>query len=192
VLIPVVLLWLVLVEAMGMVEELAAPVAEMLPVEALGGASVATLVALLLIVGFCFGAGLIARTTLGSRLGVWLEGRLLRRIPAYGMLKTLSRQLTGAGDAEASMFLPAVLTLPRGAFQLVYVIEEHANGFSTVLIPSVPAGLSGPLQYVPNELLRKLEVPLGSVVQSLQAYGIGAGELFESGSARPTPPAAGS
>jgi hypothetical protein len=46
------------------------------------------------------------------------------------------------------------------------------------MIPSVPAALAGPLQYVRSERLRKLEVPLARVVQTLQGCGIGAGSLF--------------
>jgi uncharacterized membrane protein len=186
VLVPVALLVLILDDVLVMVVELVAPLAEMLPVEKLGGESVATLVALALIVAFCFLVGLLARTAIGSRLGGWVEGAVLRRVPAYGMLKTLSQQFAGRGTAEQSMFVPAVLSLPQDSLQLVYVIEEHGNGFSTVMIPSVPAALAGPLQYVRSERLRKLEVPLARVVQSLQACGIGAGPLFAPDTSAPS------
>jgi uncharacterized membrane protein len=96
------------------------------------------------------------------------------------MAKTLSQQFAGTDSADKSMFVPAVLSLPQDSMQLVYLIEEHDNGFSTVIIPSAPAALAGPLQYVRNERLRKLDVPLAMMVQSLQAYGIGAGALFAS------------
>lgn len=178
VVVPVVLLVLILGDLLAMVAELVAPIADILPVDRLGGASVATLVALALIMGFCFLVGLVARTAIGSRLGGWVEGAVLRRVPVYGMLKTLSQQFVGTDTASQSMFAPAVLSLPQDSLQLVYVIEEHGNGFSTVMIPSVPAALAGPLQYVRSERLRKLEVPLARVVQSLQGCGIGAGPLF--------------
>jgi uncharacterized membrane protein len=178
VLVPVALLILILDDVLFMVVELVAPVAELRPVERLGGEVVATIVALALIVGFCFLVGLVARTAIGSRLGGWVEDAVLRRVPAYGMLKTLSQQFVGAGGADQSMFVPAVLSLPEDSLQLVYLIEEHGNGFATVMIPSVPAALAGPLQYVRSERLRKLEVPLAQVVQALQGCGIGAGPLF--------------
>ena len=178
VLVPVALLVLVLDDVLAMVVELVAPVADLLPVESLGGDGVATIVALALIFAFCFLVGLVARTTIGSRAGGWVEGAVLRRVPAYGMLKTLSQRFVGTGTADQSMFVPAVLSLPEDSLQLVYVIEEHGNGFSTVMIPSVPAALAGPLQYVRSERLRKLEVPLARVVQTLQGCGIGAGPLF--------------
>jgi uncharacterized membrane protein len=147
----------------------------------IGGLLVAVPVALLvLILGdvLAMVAGLVARTAIGSRLGGWVESAVLRRVPAYGMLKTLSQQFVGTDTANPSMFIPAVLSLPEDSLQLVYVIEEHGNGFSTVMIPSVPAALAGPLQYVRSQRLRKLEVPLARVVQSLQGCGIGAGPLF--------------
>jgi uncharacterized membrane protein len=178
VLIPVALLLLILDDVLALVIELVTPVVDVLPVEELGGDAAATLVAIALVVGFCFGLGLVARTAIGSRLGGWVERALLRRLPAYGTLKTLSRQFVRPDAENESMFVPAVLSLPEDSLQLVYLIEEHANGFATVMIPSVPAALAGPLQYVPNRRLRKLEVPLGVVVQTLQTCGIGAGPLF--------------
>jgi uncharacterized membrane protein len=180
VVVPLALLVLIFDDVVVMVAELVAPIAELLPRERLGGDSVATLVAIVLIVGFCFLVGMVARTAIGSRLGGWVEAALLRRLPAYGMLKTLSQQFVGMSSAESSMFAPAVLALPEDSLQLVYVIEEHGNGFATVMIPHVPAALAGPLQYVPSRRLRKLEVPLAQVLQSLQSYGIGAGPLFAS------------
>ena len=89
-LVPVALLVFILGDVLAMVAALVAPVAEILPVEKLGGSSVATLVALALIIGFCFLVGLVARTAIGSRLGGWVESAVLRRVPVYGMLKTLS------------------------------------------------------------------------------------------------------
>ena len=183
---PVVLLVFILGAVREIVASLVAPVAGMLPVERVGGDHAANLVAIGLIVGFCFLVGLVARTAIGSRLGGWVEGAVLRRVPAYGLLKTLSRHFVETDLADQSMFVPAVLSLPQDSLQLVYVIEEHGNGFSTVMIPSVPAAVSGPLQCVPNERLRRLEVPLARVVQSLQGFGIGAGPLFAPDTSAPS------
>ncbi len=179
VVVPLVLLILIVDETLGVFEALVAPVAALLPVEELGGMAVANLVGFGLILGFCFGAGLVARTAIGARVGGWLEEAILGRVPGYRMMKTLSRQVAGAGGADASMFVPAVLELPEDSMQLVYLIEEHPNGFATIMIPSVPAALAGPLQCVPSRRLRKLDVSLARVVQSLQACGLGAGPFFD-------------
>ena len=89
---PVVLLVFILGAVREIVVSLVAPVAGILPVERVGGEHVANVVATGLIVGFCFLVGLAARTAIGSRPGGWVEGAVLRRVPAYGLLKTLSRR----------------------------------------------------------------------------------------------------
>jgi uncharacterized membrane protein len=179
VVIPLVLLILIVDETLAVFEALIAPVAELLPVDELGGMAVANLVGFGLILGFWFLAGLVARTAIGARTGGWLEDAVLGRLPGYRMMKTLSRQVAGAGGADSSMFVPAVLELPEDSMQLVYLIEEHPNGYATIMIPNVPAALAGPLQCVPSRRLRKLDVSLARVVQSLQACGLGAGEFFD-------------
>lgn len=181
VVVPGLLLALIADDMLLMVEGLVAPIADLLPADHIGGASMATVVALLMVFAFCFLFGLIARTTIGSRAGGWVERSFLHRIPSYGLLKTLSQQLAGVGDDDESSFAPAVLSVAQDAYQLAYIIEEHEDGFVTVMIPSVPAGLAGPLQYVREERVRRLDVPLAMVLQSLQTYGVGAGEFFAQG-----------
>ena len=181
VVLPVALLGGVVAQALDSIIALVSPLTDLLPVHELGGVGLATIVAIGLILGFFFLAGLLARTTLGGRAWRGLEGAVLERVPGYKMTRTLSRQFAGEGGEDASMFAPAALLIPPDTQQLVYVIEEHGNGFSTIMIPSVPAAMAGPLQYVRSDRLRRLDASLATVVQSLQACGIGAGPLFAPG-----------
>lgn len=180
VVLPIVVVYLLLVETVELVLGLVAPIAEALPVEALGGLAVANLLAILIVVGVCFTAGLFANVAVGARLVRAAETGLLERIPGYTLVRTLSRQLTGMAGKDDSMFAPAVLSLPYDGLQLVYLIEDHGNGFCTVMIPNAPTATAGPVQYVSRERVSTISVPLASVIGCLQSGGVGSRALFDS------------
>lgn len=178
VIIPILLVWVLIGKVFGKITGLVAPLVERMPVEQLGGVAVASILALLLILAVCFVAGLTVRTTIGSRLMSRLETVVLERLPGYKIMNRLTRQFSGASGGDETMFVPAVLSLAQDSLQLVYVIEDHGNGFSTVMMPSAPAAVAGPVHYVRSDRLRRLDQPLAQVVHVLQTYGIGAKPLF--------------
>lgn len=73
------------------------PVATTLPY----GVHVGRLLALLIILAGCFITGLAVRTTVGRRTNTWLEERVLTRLPAYSLLRKLSKQVAGEGEGAA-------------------------------------------------------------------------------------------
>jgi uncharacterized membrane protein len=178
VILPVALVVFLLEEAYDAVVAIVEPLTATLPVDELGGIGMATVVSISIIVALCFVTGLAMQTGVGNRIGSWLENAVLGRLPGYRMMKTLSRQIAGAAGEGDTFFSPAILSLPQDSRQLVYLIEDHGNGFSTIMIPSAPAATSGPVQYVKTDRLQKLQVPLGKVMQSLQECGLGSGPLF--------------
>jgi uncharacterized membrane protein len=185
VILPIALVTFLLEEAYDAVVAIVEPITATLPVEELGGIGVATIVAIGIIITLCFMTGLAMQTGIGNRLGNWLENAVLGHLPGYRMMKTLSRQIAGAAGEGDTFFSPAVLSLPQDSRQLVYLIEDHGNGFSTIMIPSAPAATSGPVQYVRTDRLQKLKVPLGKVMQSLQECGLNSGPLFNPPSVEP-------
>jgi len=176
VIIPLVVVYLVLAEAVDLLVAVVQPVAEMLPADWIGTESEARIVALFLLLILCFCTGLLTRTHLGANVGSWMERTVLQRMPGYRMAKTLTRQFTGA--ETDSQFAPAVMQFGDEDLLLVYIIEEHDNGYFTVLMPGAPVGTAGGLRYVPGKRVKRLNVPLGQVFNCISHYGVGSGPFF--------------
>ncbi len=66
---------------------IAAPMADWLPVDTIGGIALANLIAIVAIILVCFLAGLVARNAMASGLVKTLESKVLMKIPGYTIIK---------------------------------------------------------------------------------------------------------
>ena len=106
-LLPVLLLYMLLTEALQLVVGLATPIADLFPKGVFDQAEAPVLIALILIVAVSFLLGLALRSASLSRLGDWIEHTVLDRLPAYTVLKRLTK---GFAKEEAAAFKPGLLT----------------------------------------------------------------------------------
>ena len=175
---PIVLVVFLVAEALDMIGTFTDPIAELLPVEEIGGVAVAELVGLLILLLICFLAGALVKTKAGSRANNWLEENVLGRVPGYRAIRNLTRQL-GGRDADG-MFTPAVVTLAEDFLALGLIVEEHDNGFVTVMIPSAPNAMSGVVRYMRADKVRKIDASFNDVFNCITYWGAGSGKLFDS------------
>jgi uncharacterized membrane protein len=171
VVLPVVLILLVVTEIITMLDAMVQPIAEMLPVEELGGRDIAWWIAvfLILLVGFVMGA--IARTNIGRRIGGWFEDAIFSRIPPYSLIKSFTKRISGS-DAD-ERFAPALLKTGNGMDELAMIVEEHPNGDYTVFIPIAPTLGVGTVFVAAGDRVSKLDVPLGKFIDSISMLGTG-------------------
>ena len=177
VVLPVVLVAFLITEAFGLLVMIIDPVAMKFPVQSLGGIELAYLLVFLLFVGLCFITGLLMGTHIGLRFGGWLSQNVLTYLPGYDLVKSLTRRISG--DAEDSRFSPAVVKMPlQETMMLGFVVEEHANGDFSVLIPTAPNPTVGSISYVKKDRVHQLDVPLSEVINCIAQWGVGSKELF--------------
>jgi len=180
VLLPVLLLFMLLAEALQMVVALATPIANLFPKEMFAKIEVPVLIALILIVTVSFLLGLALRSAALSRLGDWIERTVLSRLPAYAVLKRLTK---GFAKEEAAAFKPGLLISKEGWRDLAYVIEDHGDGQLTVLVPWAPTAFSGAVKIVDRDRVEMLDANLGDVSKVLSLWGMGTRDLMGKGSA---------
>ena len=180
VLLPVLLLYMLLSEALQLVVALATPIADLFPNEVFAQIEAPILIALILIVGVSFLLGLALRSAVLSRTGGWIESAVLSRLPAYTVLKRLTK---GFAKEEAAAFKPGLLTSTEGWKDIVYVIEDHGDGQLTVLVPWAPTAFSGSVKVVGQDRVEILDANLGDVSRVLSLWGMGTRELLSKGSA---------
>lgn len=180
VLIPAILIVLLFIETVQLVLLIATPVAELLPVDEIGGIDVGVLLALTLIVVTLVVVGAIAQSRLGTALGTWLEDRVLARIPGYAVLKTLTTGLTGV---DPTKLRPVMAEISQGVEEIGFVVEEHGAG-AAVFFPLAPTPTIGSVKFVQADRLRALDVSTGTAMNWIMQFG------FESKGIERTPPSA--
>ena len=177
VLLPVLLVYLILAEALELIVALASPIADLFPKGTFDEVKLPVIMGLILIVVLSFIIGLGLRSEIGRRLGGWIERVVLGRMPMYNVLKSLTTGFRERGEDGA--FTPAMVTSAEGDRELAYVIEDHGDGYMTVLLPRAPAALAGPLRIVTRDRVEILDTNLGEFTKVLSQWGVGVHELLD-------------
>jgi uncharacterized membrane protein len=178
VVLPVVLVWLVTAEAIDLLIGMATGVSEFLVGKGLQTFANPEFVAVLILIAVCFFTGLAMRTRIGLAVGSFIERLILNPIPGYKVFKTLTHSLGGLDETAA--FTPALLRDADGDRTPVLVVEEHAGGDATVLVPMAPTPTVGPLRIVSRERIELLDVPLVTFMECYFHFGSGVKDLVRS------------
>jgi uncharacterized membrane protein len=151
------------------------PVAQLAPADNVLGIAVVEIAAVVLLALVCFAAGLFAGTQLGAMLGAKLERLILRRIPGFTLVKSMSQGLVGERDAGD---VKVALAWIEESWVLAFVMERHDNGLNTVFVPSAPTPAAGAVYYLPDDRLKLLDVPVQSAMGCITRLGLGSRELL--------------
>lgn len=174
-LVPVVVVVAVFAKALALTHKLMDPLAEHIPVESIMGLRTPIVLAIVVVVFFCFVTGLFARTALARKLVLGLEEAVLSKIPGYEMLKSTGESILGVEDQEAH---PVVLARFDDAWQIGLRIEELQNGLLTVYIPGAPDARSGSVFFMTPDRVVPTEVPIAATLKCLRGLGAGASGLL--------------
>jgi len=177
VLLPVLLIYLLLTEALQLIVVLATPIADLFPKSTFDKPAAPVLLGLILIVGVSFVIGLVLRSETGRTLGRWIERSTLDRLPGYSALKSLTGSFKGTEEGDA--FRPVVLTSPDGTRELGYAVEDHRDGHVTVLLPWVPTPFAGSLKIVDQSRVELIDTSLADFTETLSHWGMGARDLIK-------------
>jgi len=170
VLLPIMLLWIGLLEIGGLLAAMAEPIADMFPSEYFEDLHWPGIVAAILIAGASLVVGIVAKLGVVANLAQKFETHVLYRVPMYRMLKIISSSLV---RAEKSDVIPALIEDDDGGGEPCYVMEIHENGMATVLLPWTPASFAGSIKVVPVSKLRYLGCSVDEYSRSISFMGIG-------------------
>jgi uncharacterized membrane protein len=174
-LLPLVVLVIVLGKAQEISRRIVAPLASHIATRSMAGVPMATILAIAVIVLFCFLAGLLARTRLARRTESWLETALLSHVPGYNFLKGISESLMGF---EAEHAYQVVLARVEDAWQIGFLMERLESGHYAVFVPGAPSVWSGSVYLMTEDRFRRLDISRVEAVKCLQQLGVGADRLM--------------
>jgi uncharacterized membrane protein len=111
-----------------------------------------TLLAVGLLILVSFGAGIVARTGLGSRISGWFANSFLGNLPQYQVVKSMAE---GLSEVKSDSDLKPVLVSIADGWQIGYLLEPLENGWLAVFLPKAPTPTSGDVKYLPADRVRR-------------------------------------
>ena len=138
------------------------------------GTAAVEVAAILVVIAACFLFGLLVRTAVGQSFGAWVEEKILNLLPAYQLIKKVSRQF--AGGSEAVHWSPVLIKIGDSR-QIGFLVEEHTSGELAVFVPAAPAVSFGTVHIVKAELVEKLDVSMRKAVDCTTQLGMGSSRL---------------
>ena len=176
VLLPIIILYLALGEAMGVLVAMATPFADLFFPGSFEDTQFPVLIALALLICVSFILGLFMLSETSRKFGNWIERTILGRLPVYNAIKSLT---TGFSDSQQeSAFKPALLKSADGEKELVYIVEDHGDGNLTVMLPWTPTPFAGVIKIVLKERVEPLDASMKKVTEALSQWGIGTKNLL--------------
>jgi uncharacterized membrane protein len=181
-LVPIALLVILVVQTVKLVAGTLRPVADALSADTVLGVLIAQFLAAVLIVVLCLLAGIFAGMRLGRSLGDRLEHLILRRIPGFTLIKSMTHGMVGM-DSGADVH--AILAWIEESWVLAFAMERHDNGAYTVFVPSAPTPAAGAIYYLHEDRIKFLDVPVSSAVACVTRLGLGSRDLLAREFAKP-------
>ena len=175
-LVPLILLVILLRQLLQYTDKLLHPIAQLLPAKTIIGVAIPDLLAAVVLIVVAFLAGLLAKTRFGARLGANVEELILKRLPGFKLLKSMTQGITSStSGSEVTVALANI----DETWQLSFVVERHPNGLLTVFVPSAPTPATGSIFFLKETQVRHLDVSVSAAVKCIMQLGAGSGELLK-------------
>jgi uncharacterized membrane protein len=134
------------------------------------------LVAAAVFIVICLLVGLLVHTAVGRIIGRTLGDNVFNRVPGYQPLRNIARQFS---DMKANDgFKPALIEVEDGCLAPAFLIDAHADGLSTVFMPSVPTPMAGSVFIMPSGRVHPIDVPVTTMMKCISKWGSGSAELL--------------
>jgi len=168
---PIYLTVLLLLKAAQSLLSIMKPVAALLP----ESVPAEELIALLIILFFCFLIGLGMKTPRGRATWERMETSLFERLPGYALFRSLTQQLSG--KTQDNTWKPALAEI-EDALCPAFIIEELENGSFTVFVPSIPTPLAGAVYILTSDRVHALDIPFTQAIKTISQWGSGSKDLL--------------
>lgn len=173
-LVPLVFLWMIISKANDIMLKVSEPLGKKLN-DGFMGLDGSRILAVLLLVVFCFVSGLLFRLSVAKKLMKILEVNVLSHLPGYTLFKSLAADVVG-GDTSQQM--TAVMVQEESTWKPGLLVETIGE-WSTIYFPEVPKLDSGEVKMVPTSAVKLLDVSGFQLMKNMKAFGKGLGKLVE-------------
>ena len=174
-LVPIIVSIGIIGKALELTNNLATRIAGRLGAQAIAGFTIAELLAIGILVLICFLAGLTARTPRAKKYVRSLEDNILKKIPAYDMIKV---KLQSALELDDEVGWSPVMAKFDDSWQLAFEIERIGRGNVVIFLPGAPDPWSGSMCVMTKDRITPLDLTAKTAVKLLKRCGRGAGDAL--------------
>lgn len=175
-LVPVVVLALIMSEAYDIMNLVAEPLADSIPIDSVAGFALANIITITALALVCFFSGLLARTSLANKFVESTESKILSKVPAYAFVKGIAHNVAGIKEGEQ---LTPVLAQFSNSWRVAFEIERIDGGHVVVFMPNTPNPWTGFVCFLPEESIKPLDISIASVIENFESYGKGSHKLLK-------------
>ena len=167
-LIPLVVIVAVVGKAISIMQLVAVPLGEMIPVDSVAGVGIVPILTAVILVVPCLLAGMAARSSWGRKVYKKLDDTLLQVIPAYAWVKGMTSSIS---DEDAKDVLKPVLIRFDDQSQLGFEVDRAVDGSVAVFLPGAPDPRSGAVSYVAADRVQAVEVGVHAITKICKNLG---------------------
>ncbi|WP_264535997.1 DUF502 domain-containing protein [Flavobacterium sp. N1736] len=173
---PLILLLVLLEKGFGIIQKITNPIVNHFPKVKVLGLAIEEIVAILIILVICIGAGLIAKTSYAQRLIQRLEEGILSFVPGYSFMKKMNENIMGF---ESNEDLKVILVPTDAGWQFAFLIEQIDENNYSVFIPDAPNPWSGSVVFVEKKDIKDVEITQKQALACIRKLGYGSAALLK-------------
>lgn len=136
------------------------------------------IIALAIVVSFCFAVGLMIRTRMGRSLMKYVEVEWLDKLPAYRTIRDIVQQFTG-GKQTPFKTVVTVDVFNTGTRMTGFITDQPEKGMYTVFVPTAPNPTNGFIFHVSKEQLEFLDATTEDAMRVVIGMGVGSNKILD-------------
>jgi uncharacterized membrane protein len=173
-LVPFVIVIVIGGKALAVMRTIAQPIAAQLGIDHIGAVAVIDMLAIVLLVGVCYLAGLLATRGRSQRLQQAFDRVLLELFPRYTFIKSMTESL---GVETVEKTLKTVLVHFDDQSQIAFEVERQ-DKWVVVYLPGSPDPWSGAVSLVKSERVQHIDADFKTAVKCMRLAGRGTTSLL--------------
>lgn len=132
------------------------------------------IIAIIIILLFCFLAGTVAKLGAGKWMVTWIEDHLLTLFPGYQLMKNTMQSNVGL---ESDKDFPVVF-VPIDGWMIAFQVDTLPDGDLVVFVPSAPNTWEGNVVIFEKDKVKPSNLTQKDATQIMRRLGVGSADLF--------------
>jgi uncharacterized membrane protein len=168
-LLPLIVIGALIGQIVPIIMSVARGLGGVIPIKTPGGIGLLILLSIAVLLLACFGAGLLARRSLGKKLSENFEKYLLLLVPRYAIIK--EQMVSGIGGHENIPTMKPVLVRFIDSQRIGFETERTDDGLVTVYLPGSPDPWAGSVVQLNADRVKTLDAEFGNTVATFEQLG---------------------